>query len=77
MVDDLPRLGSGVGETQAVDHVVQAPLEELKQVLAGDAFLLGSLIEILLKLALQDAVDGPGPLLLPELNAMLGDTAAA
>src|SRR3990172_3647742 len=56
-------------EAQAEHHVVQPPLQELQEVLAGDAFLPLRPGEVLAELLLEDAVNPLGFLLLAELDA--------
>ena len=67
--DDLASLGSRLGEAKAVDYIVQTQLQNPHQVLAADAVAAHRLSVVALELALQDAVDGTGPLLLAELEA--------
>ena len=60
---------SGVvrGEAQTVDDVVQAPLEQLEQVLARDALQADRLVVVAAELPLGDAVDALDLLLLAKL----------
>src|SRR5205807_1225755 len=60
-----------LGEAGPVDHVVQPALQDLQQVLAGLAALAGRLHVIAVELALQQAVDAPRLLLLPDLQQVL------
>src|SRR5579859_6873022 len=58
---------TALGEARAVHDVVQAPLEQLEHGLAGTAVLAGRLHVVAVELALEDAVDPAGLLLLADL----------
>ena len=73
----LARLPARVGKPEPVHHVVEAHLEDTQQVLAGYAGLALGSHEVLVELALQDAVDIARLLLLFELQAELALLAAA
>src|SRR3990172_5420426 len=75
--DQLPALGPALGEIQPVHHVVQAALQHLQQVLAGQAALLQRLRIVAAELGLRDIVDAAGLLLLPQLPLGFGDPPAA
>src|SRR5215467_13124249 len=60
-----------LGEPGAVDHVVEAALEDLQQVLTGLAAPAGSLLVVAVELPLEDSVDTPRLLLLPDLEQVL------
>src|ERR1700733_7717405 len=62
---------AALGEARAEHDVVQAPLEQLKHGLAGPAVLAGRLLVVAMELALEDAVDPLGLLLLPDLLQVL------
>src|SRR5215813_12362334 len=71
VADQLPRLAPRSGHAQAEYHVVQPPLEQLQQVLAGAAALALGHGEVTAELALQHTVDPLGLLLLAELDAVV------
>jgi len=75
MVDELARLGSGAGESQAPDDVVEPTLEELEEGLSGDAGATCGFGEAAAKLTLEQAVDSTQLLLFAELEAVVGDSA--
>src|ERR1022692_2215612 len=58
-------------ETGPVNHVVQAALQDLEQVLAGLAALARGLLVVAMELALKDSVDPACLLLLPDLKQVL------
>src|SRR5215471_4090737 len=58
---------AALGEAGAEHDVVQPPLEQLEHGLAGPAVLAGRLFVVPMELALEDAVDAAGLLLLPDL----------
>src|ERR1035441_415905 len=60
-----------LGEARPVDHVVEAALQNLEQRLAGLAAAAGRFLVVVVELALQDAVDAAGLLLLPDLEQEL------
>src|SRR6185312_13318295 len=62
---------AALGEAGAEDDVVQAALEQLEHGLAGPAVLAGRLFVVAVELALQDAVDPAGLLLLPDLRQVV------
>src|SRR3982750_2206373 len=64
------RGGAGGGEAEAVDHVVQPPLELHQEVLAGDPLAAVGLDEIVAELRLEHSVDALDLLLLAELQAV-------
>ena len=55
---------------EAVDDVVEPPLEHHQQVLAGDALAAVGLLEVEAELALEHAVDALDLLLLAQLQAV-------
>src|SRR5262245_46888345 len=60
-----------LGETSAVDHVVEPALEDLEQVLTGLAGLAVGFLVVVAELLLEDAVDAAGLLLLTKLELVL------
>src|SRR5206468_3250152 len=66
----LPTLATGSGHAQPEDHVVQAALQQLQQILAGHALLGLRPGEVPTELCLENAVDPLGLLLFPELQAV-------
>src|SRR4029453_17233133 len=72
----LPRLAAGGRHAEAEDHVVESAFEELEQVLAGAALLALGALEVAAELRLQDAVDVLRLLLLPQLDAVVGQLGA-
>src|SRR5580704_18162146 len=58
---------AALGEARAEHDVVQAALQQLEHGLAGAAVLAGRLLVVAVELALEDAVDPLGLLLLPDL----------
>src|SRR6185312_8735062 len=65
------------GEPQAIDDVVETPLEELEQVLTGHALHADRLEVVAAELALGEAVHPLHLLLLAQLRAVVGELAAA
>src|SRR5579859_3559600 len=65
--DQLAGHVAALGEARAEHDVVQAALEQLEHGLAGPAVLAGRLLVVAVELALEDAVDPLGLLLLPDL----------
>src|SRR5262249_26076606 len=63
------------GEPQAVDHVVEAPLEELEEVLARHALHADGLVVVAAELPLGEAVDALHLLLLAQLRAVVRELA--
>src|SRR5450756_1714999 len=64
-------------ETHPVHDVVETKLQLAEEVLAGDARTGTCLLEVTLKLALENAVDATDLLLLTQLHAIVADLAAA
>src|SRR6266496_3308669 len=75
--DHLAALASGGRHAQPEHHVVQSPLQQLQQVLAGDPFLGLGPGEVAPELRLEHAVDPLGLLLFPQLHAVGRGLAAA
>ena len=75
--DELARLGARAAEAHAVDHVVQARLEQRQQVRAGVALAALGLGEVAAELALQHAVHALDLLLLAQLQAEVAGARAA
>src|SRR5437764_28830 len=75
--DELARLRARVGETEAEDHVVEALLEELEQVLAGLALGGAAAQVVAAELRLEQAVEPLHLLLLAQLHAVFGELGAA
>ena len=73
MADQLPRLRPRRRQAQAVDDVVQPPLEQLQQRFAGDAARALGLLEVAAELVLEHAVDALHFLLLAQLQAVAGE----
>src|SRR4051812_8220683 len=71
--DQLAGLGARVGEAEPEDHVVEALLEELEQVLAGLALGGAGVVVVAAELPLEQAVEALDLLLLTELHAVLGE----
>src|SRR5260370_17093116 len=65
-------LEAGGGHAETEHHVVEAPLEILEQVLAGDALVGLRPREVPPELRLEHPVDAFGLLLLAQLDAVLG-----
>src|SRR5919197_2328356 len=77
VADELARLAARGGEAEPDQHVVEEPLEQREQVLAGDALLARGLVVVAGELLLQHAVVALGLLLLAQLHAVLGLALAA
>ena len=79
VADELPRLRARGGEAEAVDDVVEARLEDAKQVLARDAGAARRLLVVGAELLLEQAVVAARLLLLAQLEQVLAllDAAAA
>src|SRR6185369_14550046 len=77
VANQLARLRVVGREAEAVDDVVQAALQELQQVLAGDALHPDRLVVVAAELALGQAVDSLDLLLLAQLRAVVRDLATA
>src|SRR5712692_3873310 len=73
----LARLRAGVGEAEPEDHVVEALLEELEQVLAGLPLGGRAARVVAAELRLEQAVEALDLLLLAQLHAVLGELGAA
>ena len=69
--NQLARLVSRIGKTESVDDIVQSPLKKHEEVLSGDALLLIRLFKGDSELVLQEAIDPPDLLLLPELGSVI------
>src|SRR5918994_114860 len=70
--DELAGLAARPGEAGAVDHVVEAALEELQEVVAGLALATAGLLVVADELLLHHAVGEASLLLLTELQQVLG-----
>src|SRR6478752_4565282 len=70
--DELAGLAARPGEAGAVDHVVEAALEELQEVVAGLALATAGLLVVADELLLHHAVGETSLLLLTELQQVLG-----
>src|SRR4051812_26989992 len=68
----LPRLTAGAGDAGAVDHVVQAGLEDLQQVLTGLTGTPDGFLVVPDELTLENAVGVASLLLLLRLQEVLG-----
>ena len=68
MTHELAGLVARVGETKAVNHVVQAAFKNDEQVGTGNALLHIGFNKVAVELALQNAVNTAGLLLLPQLH---------
>src|SRR6478735_1163516 len=71
VADQLAGLTARGREAQAHEDVVQARLQHLKEVLAGDAGLTGGLLVVMAELLLEHAVVAARLLLLTQLHAVL------
>src|SRR4051812_2830943 len=71
VADELAGLASRGREAKPHQHVVEAPLEQRKQVLTGDAGLPRGAHVVVAELLLQHAVVALGLLLLAQLDAVL------
>src|SRR3954468_20146955 len=69
--DELTRVPTGTGEPGPVDHVVEAALEELQEVVTGLAGTPAGLGVVVVELLLEHAVGEAGLLLLPQLEEVL------
>src|SRR5947207_3067550 len=76
MRDELPRLGARLPEAGAVHGVVEPPLQVLEHDLTSRALDLGRLLERVLHLTLEHAVDPARLLLLTKLQREVGHLAA-
>ena len=77
MHDQLTGHGAAAAEANAIDHVVQAALQQNQQILAGDALLTVGFFEIMMELVLQNAISALRLLLLTQLQAVLAHLALA
>src|ERR1700712_2969505 len=68
----LAGVATGPGEPGAVDHIVEAALEELQQVVTGLAGTAARLVVVVVELLLHHAVGEASLLLLLQLVAVLG-----
>src|SRR5580700_35175 len=73
----LPRLPPRLRETQAVDNVVQAPLQLLQEQFARNASRTRRLLEVVAELALESEIDALRLLLLAQLQAVANDLGLA
>ena len=71
VADQLARLPARGSEAETHEHVVEPPLEQPQQVLAGDARLAGGLLVVAAELLLEQLVVAPGLLLLAQLLPVL------
>ena len=76
VLHQLPSFGAGRYVAQPVDHVVQAALEEHKQVLTRSALHAGSCVVSRPKLLLKQPIHALDLLLLAKLNAVVRETDA-
>ena len=67
----LPGLPPRVSETHAIDDIVETGLQNLQEVITGDAATPLSLYKVLVELALHDAVEPAHFLLLAQLKPEL------
>ena len=77
VANHLAGLGAALAEAQPVDDVVQPPLEDRHQRVAGVALALHGFVEVLAELALEHAVIVLDLLLLAQVDAVVGQLAAA
>ena len=70
---ELPRLRPRRREPEAIEHVVQAALQQLEQRLAGDAARPVRHLEVAAELVLEHPVDALDLLLLAQLQAVADD----
>jgi hypothetical protein len=70
--NQLTGLCRGACKTSAKDECIETHLEELNQVLTGQARLLASLLEDVAQLSLTDTVLGAKTLLLAQTNRVVG-----
>src|SRR3954452_10161032 len=71
VLDQLAGHVTAVGEAGAIDHVVQATLEDLQQVLTGLAWTPVGLLVVTAELLFEHAIDAGALLLLPLLQQVL------
>ena len=77
VADDLARLVARIGEAEAVDDVVEARFEQADKVLARNAGAADGFLVVAHELLFEHAVGDAGALLLAQLEAAVGDLAAA
>src|SRR5262249_39627567 len=77
MANQLPSLGAGKAKAQSTGDIVQSPFQEAHQRLASIPFALDRALVVAAELPLQDAVIALDLLLLAEVNAIIGQLAAA
>jgi hypothetical protein len=61
----LPSLGPGIRESQAIDNVVKTALQEREEIVSGNAFFPEGVVEIDLKLFFLDAINSLDLLFFP------------
>src|SRR5262249_39138973 len=71
--DELACLRSGSRQSESINHVVQAPLEELEQRFTRDAARTLCRLEIVTELILEHPVDALDLLLLAKLETVAGE----
>ena len=74
---ELSRVVARGRDSEPEDDVVEPKLEDPQEVLAGHAGAGFGLLEIVVELALEDAIDAADLLLLAELEAIVADLAAS
>src|SRR5664279_6606428 len=74
---ELSRVVARGRDAEPEDHVVEPELEDPEEVLAGHARTGLGLLEVVVELALQDAIDAADLLLLAKLEAVVPDLSAA
>jgi hypothetical protein len=67
VIDKLPRLSTGSGKAGSISRIIQATLEEKKQVFARDSFHPGSALEVVTKLTFEDEINSFNLLFLAKL----------
>ncbi len=77
MVDELSCLPARGGKACAVNRVIQSPLKQEQQVLAGDSLHAGSAFEVVSKLPFKNEIDAFDLLLLAQLLAITDQRFAA
>src|SRR5262245_49802078 len=77
MANQLPSLGARQAETQAADHVIQSPLEQAHKRLTGVSLPFDGPLVVAAELSFQYAVISLHLLLLPKVNAVIRQFAAA
>jgi hypothetical protein len=71
MANKLPGLLPGVGESHAIDDVVETGFQNLEEIVARDAAATLGLHEVFVELTLHDAVEPSHLLLLAKLESEL------